>query len=331
MDKLRALQYFVAAAEEGSFSGAARRLDVSVPAVLKLVTALEHELRAPLFDRSSKGLALTAEGARYFERCRPLLDELLEVDQSIGSAAASARGVVVIGAPAFVPQACLAHALPVFHARFPDIELDFRIFDGMTDADAAAVDVFVLFGWHEAPDLIQKPIGQSRYRVLAAPSYWAANGVPRRPRDLEHHQCFVVRGASGILLDHWEFSRGGELESVTVGGWLAGTPRDIILTFALAGEGVVRVNDFLTNAHERLGRLVPVLEDWDALHAPPANVLYRAKHRRTPRVRVFVELVAEAFRKLEIDREAGTVPSTPRPGYLSKHYSRTSKAARVRR
>jgi len=331
VDKLRALQYFIAAAQERSFSGAARRLEISVPAVLKLIRALEKSLGASLFDRSSQGLALTADGARYLERCHPLLEELLDADESVGEAAAAPRGTVVVGTPAFVPHYCIGSALTRFRARFPDITLDFRVADTMADPDTAGVDVFLLFGWHESPDLIQRRIAQTRYRVLAAPSYWAVHGMPQRPGDLERHQCFVVRGAQGALLDLWEFERGGDIQSVKVGGWLASSQRDVALDAALAGGGVVRINDLLTNADERMGRLVPVLQDWNARHAPPVDLFYRAKHRRTPRIRAFVDFAAEVFRRLEAEREGSpAIPSAERPEYVRKRYGRTSSAVRRR-
>ena len=85
MDKLRALHYFVAAAEEGSFSAAARRFDVSVPAVTKLVSALERDLGVKLLDRSTQGLSLTARGAQYLENCTPLLAQLADADRALAA------------------------------------------------------------------------------------------------------------------------------------------------------------------------------------------------------------------------------------------------------
>lgn len=87
MDKLRALQYFVAAAEEKSFSGAARRLEVSVPAISKLINTLEKSLGARLFERATNGLSLTADGATYLEACLPALDQISTADDSITNAA----------------------------------------------------------------------------------------------------------------------------------------------------------------------------------------------------------------------------------------------------
>ena len=326
MDKLRALQYFVAAAEERSLSGAARRLDVSITAVSKLLTSLERNLGASLFDRGPQGLALTADGSRYLETCQPLMEQLAEADESLRSAAAKPRGALVVGAPAFVLQNCIGPSLPRFHQRYPDIELDFRIVNRLPDADAEGGDVFVLFGWHDTPDYVQLRLAQNLYLVLAAPSYWQAHGVPQRPAELATHQCFAFRSPQGVLLDLWDFERGGEKESVRARGWLASSHRNMLLDAALAGEGVIRSTDLIAHPLIRAGRLRPALADWHGLHAPPVNVLFRPKHRRTPRVRVFLDHLAETFRQLEAARAMPNVAASERPDWYATRSSRASTA-----
>lgn len=295
----------------------------------KSVTALERSLGASLFDRSPQGLALTADGARYLERCQPLLEELADADETVGAAAAQPRGTVVVGAPAFVLRHLLGPVLPRFHARYPDIAFDFRAVNRV--AEAAAIDVFVLFGWHDPLDLVQRPIAQTRYCVAASPDYWSAHGLPQRPKDLQRHECFVFRNPHGTLLDVWEFQRDKEVESATVHGWFASSLSELVLDAALAGEGVVRIADLTTNPYVRQGRLVPVLQDWIARNAPPVSVFFRPKHRRTSRVRLFVEFAADIFRKLEAERdERVPMGSGERPDWYDKNYARASRGTRVR-
>jgi DNA-binding transcriptional LysR family regulator len=104
MDRFRALEYFVAAADSGSLSGAARKLEVTIPAALKVINALERRLGTTLFDRSSQGITLTADGARYLESCRPLLEQLADADEAVGGAAGRPRGTVVLGTQAFTQR-----------------------------------------------------------------------------------------------------------------------------------------------------------------------------------------------------------------------------------
>ena len=322
MDKLRALQYFIAAAEEGSLSGAARRFDISVPAVSKLITSLERTLGTSLFDRTARGLTLTSNGEIYLEACQPLIDQLFAADEALRGAAANVRGTLVVGSPQMLAQHCLLPGLPRFHARYPDIQVDLRDIAQPSGADAGAADVFVVWGWSEpSPDLVQRRIGQSRFVICAAPSYWVANGVPLRPKNLERHVCLLFRTPDGTVHDLWQFERNGAKESVTARGWLVSNHRDVILDAALAGEGVVRFTDLTIRSQIQGGQLVPVLVDWDMRDAPPVELLYRPNQRRIPRARVFIDFVTELFREMEAElgEKAGVRLRAERPRWWARH------------
>ena len=320
MDKLRALQYFIAAAEERSLSGAARRLDISVPAVSKLISSLEHTLGTSLFDRTVHGLTLTSGGEIYLEACQPLLDQLATADEALRGAAANVRGTLVVGSPQMLAQHCLLPALPRFHARYPDIQIDIRDIIALTDA--GGFDLCVLWGWNQPSpaDVVQRRIAQSRFLICAAPSYWSANGIPSSPRDLERHVCLLYRTPFGTVHDLWQLERKGVKESVAARGWLVSSHRDVALDAALAGEGVVRLTDLTIRAHIRSGRLVPVLLDWDMRDAPPIDLLYRPNQRRVPRARVFMDFVTELFREMEAERgeEPGAHFRTERPRWWTR-------------
>jgi DNA-binding transcriptional LysR family regulator len=333
MDKLRALQYFVTAAEVHSFTAAARRLEVSVPAIAKLITALERQLGTSLFDRGAQGIALTADGQAYLESCRPLLEQLAAADEAVGEASSRPHGTLVIGAPAFLAQHCILPALPRFHARYPDIRIDIRFVDPTVHADAGAIDVFVVLGWPKQADLVHRQVGQMRLLACAAPSYWAAHGIPQHPRDLKGHECLLFRNRAGTVLDLWQFQRGGETESVAVAGWLVSDHRDVLLDTAIAGEGVARLSDLTVRAHLQRGQLVPALLDWELQDSPPINLLYRPNHRRIARVRLFIDFVTTLFSQLESERDSGLaarLPTLP-PQWHQQRYAHGSAAARTRR
>jgi LysR family transcriptional regulator for bpeEF and oprC len=331
MDKLRALQYFVAAAEKGSFAGAARQLEVSVPAIQKLVTSLERDLGVRLFERSVQGLTLTASGEGYLEECRPLLDELASIDEAVSRSAHRPSGTLVVGAHPQLAHHLLIPVLPLFHARYPDIQIDLRVIHRLTDADAGTVDVFLLHGWPEANDLVHRRLGLAKSLIVAAPGYWTAHGIPRQPKDLAQHVCMVMRNPTGILIDLWEFERGREKASVAVSGWFSSNSREALLDAVLAGEGVGRFTPLTTRAHLQSGRLVPVLLDWEVKGGPPVNLLYRPNQRRTPRVRLFVDFVAALLRELEAAGESGMQrPFVERPHWHRRGYARASSALRWR-
>jgi len=217
-------------------------------------------------------------------------------------------------------QHCLLPALPRFHARYPDIQIDIRDIIALTDA--GGFDLCVLWGWNQPSpaDVVQRRIAQSRFLICAAPSYWSANGIPSSPRDLERHVCLLYRTPFGTVHDLWQLERKGVKESVAARGWLVSSHRDVALDAALAGEGVVRLTDLTLRAHIRSGRLVPVLLDWDMRDATPIDLIYRPNQRRVPRARVFMDFVTELFREMEAERgeEPGAHFRTERPRWWTR-------------
>jgi DNA-binding transcriptional LysR family regulator len=327
MDKLRALEYFVAAAEEGSLAGASRRLSVTVPAVQKLVNSLEASLGVRLFERNAQGLQLTASGEQYLEACRPLLIELSTIDEVLARTERRAAGTLVIGTHAQFAQHLLMPALPRWHERHPELQIDLRIVSRINEPDAAAVEVFLLPGWPEANDLVHKRFGEARSFVGASPIYWRRHGVPQHPQELAAHNCLILRNPNGTLIDLWEFERQGEKVAVAVNGWLSSNGRDVLLDAVLTAEGVGRFTYLTTREYLSSGRLVPVLVDWDVLGAPPINLLYRPALRRTPRVRLFLDFVTALLEEAG-SNTAGPNDAAERPHWYRRGMGRASALKR---
>lgn len=315
MDKIRALNYLAAAAAEQSFSGAARVLGVTVPSIARMIKSLEHHLGLVLFERSSRGLTLTAGGSHYLEACAPLLAELAAVDDHARSSGARLRGTLVVGVQEVIAKGCLMAALPSFHSRYPDIELDVCDFLSATEDQVRGVDVMLMVGWPKAPDLVCRRIGESRFKVLGSPSYWAERGMPDQPTDLERHVCFSIRGNYGRVMDVWSFARGAEQQTVVARGWLttSNAHRALVQKLVMRGHGVGRFLDWADLPEVAAGALVPALTDWEATDVPPVNVLYSASTRRIPRARVFIDFITEIFRNLDSARGLQAVSTAPPP------------------
>ncbi len=326
MDKLRALQYFIAAAEEGSFSGAARRLEVSVPAVGKMINALERAMGATLVERSPRGLVVTADGRAYLDACRPLLEQLEAADSVISRAGARPRGTLVVGAPGFLIQHWLVPAMPAFLASYPDIQVDFRVMTRLADAEPRGADVAIVLGWPLATGLVHRVLARTRTFASASPEYWARHGFPNHPRDLQRHNCVCMRNPEGTVLDLWEFSKGSRQEAVAVKGNLVSDDRNVIVDAALAGMGVARLMTFTLREPTRDGRLVSALVDWEMAHPPPINLFYRPSFRRNPRVRPFVDFVSEHFRALAAEGKAPGEDIPPEPPWYRSGTGRASSA-----
>jgi LysR family transcriptional regulator, regulator for bpeEF and oprC len=238
-----------------------------------------------------------------------------------------------VGAHGFVAQHCITPALPALHARYPDLQIDVRPVDRVTDSSASVVDVFLLLGWPEPANLVQRRIAETRFVICAAPTYWAQHAPPAHPRDLVNHDCLLFRIPDGRLLDFWQCERQGERADIAVTGWLVSNHRDVLLDTALAGHGVGRFVDVTVLPHLRSGALVPVLTDWRQLDAPPVSLLYRPHHRRTPRVRVFIDFMNDLFRRLDAERDGPFKVSLPtqKPRWYKLRSSRVSAGVKTGR
>lgn len=305
MDKFRAAEYFIAAAKEGTLSGGARRLEVSVAAVSKVISGLEKQLGARLFERRARGLSLTPAGLDYLDACQQALSGLSEAERALKQGASSVGGVLTVGAPAQLGQHWIVPALPSLHRRYPDLRLDLYAVNRVKDATRTPVDIFVLLGWHEEPNMVRQMLGASRLIVCASPEYWARQGVPTRPEELANHTCQLYRNPFGTVLDLWDFEKDGERVSIPVSGWLCSDHRDNVLDSALAGHGVVRLTELTCRPLVAAGRLVPVLMDWHVEKSPPVQLLYPPSSRSVPRVRVFIDFLVDLFANVLDQQQPG--------------------------
>ncbi len=325
MDKLRAIEYLLAAVDEGSLTGAARRLEVSTPAVQKLLGTLEKNLGTTLFERTSRGIQLTPDGIDYVDSCRPLLDGLNEAEHALRQAANRPRGTLVVAAHEQLVHHLLLPSLPAFHARFPELELDIRTIHRITDADANQAGILLLHGWPTpAPDFVHRQFPLTRSIIVAAPSYWSEHGVPTHPIDLGRHNCLAIRNPAGIVIDLWEFTRCNESCSVKVNGWISSNSREVLLDLAIRGQGVARFTELTTMAQINAGRLVPVLRDWEVQGGPPTNLLYRASAKRYPKTRVFIDFINQILVQTQTDGLVAKHPSAALPSWHKRGYGRAS-------
>ena len=321
MDKLRALRYLEAAARGQSLSAAARHFEVSPAAVAKLVDALEGELGVRLVERGPRGLRLTVAGADYLENCIPALRRLDAAENDVRATTTRPKGRIIVGLQHVIARGCLAEALPRFHARYPEVEVDVRDFQLVPQQQSEGLDVMLVLGWpSKIENLIHRVIASSRFLVAASPSYWLAHEIPRRPSDLEAHVCLPIRAVAGDVMRRWEFRRGDEVDGVDVSGWLttSNAHRDIVVDLALAGHGVVRLLEWTNRPELASGRLVRVLDDWESTDAIPVNLLYSPSARRLPRVRAFIDFAIEVFAAFELPSPA--VLAEP-PLWLHRRYA----------
>jgi LysR family transcriptional regulator, regulator for bpeEF and oprC len=327
MDKLRAIQYFTQAAESGSFAATARHFQVSAPAVVQLVGALERSLGGPLFHRTTQGLTLTDGGQRYYDVARQLITDLRDVEQRIGSRGTRPRGTLTVGMRGSIGMSCVLPRIARFVADYPDIDLVIRPSFTVKDIDDRQLDLALLVGWPPERDLIVRPLAQTRLIVCAAPDYWARHGMPREPDDLRGRDCLIVRSSGGTLLDRWIFERNGEQRTIDVKARMVGEDLAWLGEAAAAGIGILRVVDLTLPAYLTSGRLVPALSDWEALEAPLVFAAYPPSQRRSRLVRAFLDFLVQVFAEIETERSqaiGNAISRVRKPEWYGRTHGRQS-------
>jgi LysR family transcriptional regulator, regulator for bpeEF and oprC len=335
--KLRGLEYLVAVVDCGGFNAAARRMGVATPSLHRLVKALEAELGTALLDRSSRPVRPNPDAVAYVDRARVLLAELRELDASVQDSARAPSGTIRVAAQSVALQFVLAGLLPRFHTRHPEVQVEMVDAGNSRDLVHLGVDALVQFGWPPPQDAILRTLAETRWLIVAAPSYWARHGLPRHPRDLGGHPCALFQTPFGEVLRQWSFQRGQERMTVEVDGWLVSDSRTVLDAPLYAGQLVGRINDLSAHPGITDGRLQPVLLDWTGLNSPPLSLLVKRSLARQPRMRAWVEFLVDHAQQLTAARlPAGLPPVQPseRPDWWRKHVpsqGRTRAAARATR
>lgn len=297
MDQLNAMRAFVRVVEAGTFTRAADLLDVPKPTVTKQIQQLEAHLRAKLLNRTTRRVTVTMDGAAYYERALRVLSEIDELDSSMALSQARPSGRLRVDVSTSLGMEVIIPALPGFHARYPEIQIDLGLSDRPADLLAENLDCAVRAGELFDQSLIARRIGEMYLITCATPDYISRHGTPLHPTDIENGHFIVgyrIAGTSRAMpftyVDHKESIevRGTYIVSLNEGtGYLAA---------ALAGLGLIQVPTFMVQEHIAAGRLVPLLTNWCS--APkPLHIVYPPNRHLSNKVRVFVDWLAELFAK----------------------------------
>lgn len=294
MDRFDAMQAFARVVESGSFTKAAETLHISKTSVTQLVQQLEARLRVKLLNRTTRKVNLTADGALYYERVLRLLDDLAEAETSLSGASAVPRGRLRVDVPSPLARMILMPALPAFHARYPEIQIDMGVSDRIVDLIGEKVDCVVRGGELTDQSLMARRVGDLQLGVYAAPSYLQRLGTPAHPRELEDSQHRIVGflwARTGKALPY-AMHRAGESIHIQGRYVLAVDDGNAYLAAGLAGMGVLWLPAYMSAPHVAQGELLPLFEEW-RLDPMPLYVAFPPNRHISIKLRVFIEWVAE--------------------------------------
>ncbi|KVO17027.1 LysR family transcriptional regulator [Burkholderia ubonensis] len=296
MDHLHAMRIFARVAHLGSFTKAAEQMQLPRPTVSNAVQYLEKHLKIRLLQRTTRRVALTAEGATYYERCARLLADLDDAETLFEDAGASPRGVIRVDLPERFALDKVIPAIPSFHARYPDLRIVMSTTDRFVDLIADGIDCAVRVGALSDTSLVARRIGELAQVNCASPAYLARHGTPRSPDDLpEHVAVGYFSSRTGRELD-WEYADmdTGEMHAVKMRSIVSVNSSQAYLACCVAGLGLIQAPRDGLDAPLADGTLVEVLPEWNAAPLPVSVVFPHGRHL-APRVRIFVDWLADAL------------------------------------
>lgn len=287
MDSLSNLHTFVQVAELRSFAEAGRASGVSAAAIGKAISRLEESLSIRLFHRTTRSVALTAEGELLLLRARRILAEADAARDDISLHAGVPRGRLRVSLPQISDL-----ALPLladFMAAYPDVTLDLEFCDRVVDVVNEGFDVVLRVGQPADSRLSAKRVGRFNRCVVASPAYLERHGTPREPMDLLEHRCLQYRFPSSGRIEQWPLR--GLSPTLQLPQSMVCNTVEARVCCAIRGQGIAYVPDHSASKAVQQGELVRILDEF--VDAPgELHLLWPSGRHVVPRVRVFIDFVA---------------------------------------
>jgi DNA-binding transcriptional LysR family regulator len=259
MDRLHAMQVFVRVVETGSFSKSAREFATTQPTVTKLVAALEESLRVRLLNRNTRGISVTESGALYYEKCKNIVRDAEEADNSVRLQQTQAQGLLRVGTSVAFGRRVLTPLALDFMAKHPQVQLDLSFEDRYTDLVAQGIDVAVRMGKLADSTLGARFLAANPWVLVAAPKYLRKQGMPKKASELSEHPALIYSSVLGD--DVWRLTNPkGEAVTVPVAGRLRSNNLSAVLAAARNGYGIAAMPRYVASESLKSGHVVEVLQ-----------------------------------------------------------------------
>ncbi|HHG9506753.1 TPA: LysR substrate-binding domain-containing protein [Klebsiella pneumoniae] len=296
MDRFDAMRAFARVVEAGSFTKAAQTLHMSKTTVTQLIQQLESRLRVRLLHRTTRKLGVTPDGAVYYERVIRLLADMEDAENSLSSAAMTPRGRLRVDVPSPLARLILVPALPAFHARYPDIQIDMGVSDRGVDLIGDNVDCVLRGGQITDQSLIARHVGDLQIGVYVAPSYVERLGAPAHPRELQNtdHCIMGFLSSRTSKIDPLVLCSENERIEITGNYVLAVDDGNAYLEAGLVGLGVIALPNYMAAAHQAVGALIPLFTQW-RISPMPLYLAFPPNRHVNAKLRVFIDWIVEVM------------------------------------
>jgi DNA-binding transcriptional LysR family regulator len=290
MDRIDAMQAFVAVADLHGFAPAARKLGLSASGVTRLIAALEDRLGARLLQRTTRSVTLTDIGTRYLERARRILADIEEAESSAEGERTRPSGRLVVSAPVGFGRLHVSPVMSAYLKRHPEVFGELRLADRIVNLVEDGVDLAVRIGHLPDSSLVARHVGEMRRIVVASSDYLRQRGEPDTPEAIASHET-IQFGAVTASPD-WRFVEDGHEIRVACTPRFTTNSADAAIQYAEQGGGVTRVLAYQAAEAIKAGRLKIVLAKFEQPPLP-IHVVYPTSRLLSAKVRTFIDLVIE--------------------------------------
>jgi DNA-binding transcriptional LysR family regulator len=287
---------FARVAAVQNLSAVGTELGLTPGTISKRIQALEDELRVRLFDRTTRSIRITEEGAKFLIHVERILAEIECARAAVSANVDQPKGRIKISAPASLSR-FIEPAICAFMRLYPDIEVHIDLGDRIVNLQEEGYDMVVRAGALLDSNLIAKRLAPDRQVIAASSGYLMKYGTPQRPEDLADHSCLILGDIA-----QWTFERNGREISVRVGGRLRSNNGDLLRHAAMEGYGLIRTSELRVAPYINSGALCRVLPEHDVAAFSAIWALYPKSKYVLPKLRVLLDFLGDWFRDLTADK-----------------------------
>jgi len=292
MDRFQELHAFIAVVEAGGFTAAARRRGEAQPAISKAIAALEKRLGVALFNRSTRSVTLTDQGQRYYDRTKPLVEEMDDADNELTNSTLAVSGLVRISVASTFGRLFILPLIPRLLALYPGLQVDIILSDFVRDMVQDRIDLAIRVGQVDEPDAVVRRVAATPMVCVGSRRYFERHGTPKTPADLLDHNCLVYSGLRETA--NWPFVGPDGPLSVTVHGNLSSNSIETIRTGVLSGVGIGFFTRFSLADELSHPDVITVLDDF-VKGVRDVNLIWPKRRFVSVRVRRATEFFAKTI------------------------------------